>query len=114
MQQIIKTIITLITIQPSRITAKRNNMLANIDIIKNFEAGINSHNRNLESRGTRLINYSTCIAQFYNNKLYINITKYSVSTSKIQSLVRWWFDGYKDVIFIKGVPINSAYLVSNV
>ena len=26
MQQIIKTIITLITIQPSRITAKRNNM----------------------------------------------------------------------------------------
>ena len=87
-------------------------MLTNQAVIENFAISKNSHNRNLESQGSRLINYSTCIAQFYENKLYINSTKYSQSTSRIQRLVREQFKNYKHVIFIKNVPINSAYLVS--
>ena len=87
-------------------------MLANKAIIENFAAGKNSHNRNLESRGTRLINYSTCLAQFYANKLYINETKYSRSTSVVQNLVRKQFEGHKHVIFIKDVPKGSLYLAS--
>ena len=87
-------------------------MLSNKAVVENFAVGKNSHNRNLESSGTRLINYSTCLAQFYANKLYINETKYSHSTSVIQSLVRKQFEGHKHVIFIKDVPIGSLYLAS--
>ena len=42
----------------------------------------------LYSDGTNLINYSTRIAYHKDNKLYINILKYSRTTSKIQSQLR--------------------------
>ena len=42
----------------------------------------------LKSNGLELINYSTRIAYWQDNKLYLNIKKYSVTTSKIQSKIR--------------------------
>ena len=85
-------------------------MLSNKAVVENFAVGKNSHNRNLESRGTRLINYSTCLAQFYGGKLLINTTKYSVSTSKVQNLLYAHFLGHKDVQFINNVRIGTLYL----
>lgn len=46
--------------------------------------------RTLESNGVELINYSTIIAYWENEKLYINSKKYSVTTSKIQTSLRQW------------------------
>ena len=42
----------------------------------------------LKSNGLELINYSTRIAYHENNKLYLNVKKYSSTTSHIQSLIR--------------------------
>lgn len=42
----------------------------------------------LKTDGVELINYSTKIAYHKNNKLYLNISKYSITTSKIQSKIR--------------------------
>lgn len=45
---------------------------------------------NLYSDGHKLFSYSTCIAEWegYDNKLYVNSTKYSVTTSIHQSYLR--------------------------
>lgn len=45
--------------------------------------------RTLTTDGITLINYSTIIAFKENDKLYINNEKYSVTTSKIQSQLRY-------------------------
>lgn len=42
----------------------------------------------LKSNGLELINYSTRIAYHQNGKLYLNIKKYSTTTSKIQTWIR--------------------------
>ncbi len=42
----------------------------------------------LRSNGLELINYQTRISYHQDNKLYLNIRKYSVTTSKIQSLIK--------------------------
>lgn len=44
--------------------------------------------RTLTTDGKKLINYQTVIGYKEGNKLYINKTKYSVTTSKIQSHLR--------------------------
>lgn len=45
-----------------------------------------SSNGNLYTDGTRLMNYSTCLAQrLSSGTILFNATKYSVSTSKIQT-----------------------------
>lgn len=43
----------------------------------------------LKSNGLELINYSTRIAYHQDNKLYINIHKYSRTTSKIQNQLKY-------------------------
>lgn len=42
----------------------------------------------LHTNNNILVNYSTNIAKIENNKLYINIKKYSRTTSNIQSMLR--------------------------
>jgi hypothetical protein len=44
--------------------------------------------RTLQTDGNKLINYSTIIAYFENDTLYLNTKKYSVTTSKIQNTIR--------------------------
>ena len=44
--------------------------------------------RTLVSNGDVLINYSTIIAKHLDNKLYLNVTKYSHTTSKIQTQLK--------------------------
>lgn len=44
--------------------------------------------RTLYTDGNNLINYSTTIASLIDGKVYLNIKKYSSTTSKIQSQIR--------------------------
>lgn len=44
--------------------------------------------RTLWTNGNVLVNYSTNMARLEGNKLYLNIKKYSVTTSKIQSMIK--------------------------
>ena len=44
--------------------------------------------RTLQTDGEKLINYSTIIAYFENDTLYLNTKKYSQTTSKIQNTIR--------------------------
>lgn len=73
--------------------------MTNIEVIKKFlnkKAGhtplrntLNGYQEmTLKTNGLELINYSTRIAYHQDNKLYININKYSRTTSKIQSQLR--------------------------
>ena len=51
----------------------------------------------LKTNGLELINYSTRIAYHQDNKLYINILKYSKTTSKIQSQLKELASGFEIV-----------------
>ena len=65
---------------------------------------------NVRSTGDKLFNYETCIAQRHKGKIIVNVTRYSVTTSKIQCYVRWELSGY-DVIKVTGVPKGTCNLV---
>lgn len=79
----------------------------NQSVIKAFINGksAKSSNGNLYSVGDKLINYYTCIAQRTESGVVLyNGTKYSVSTSKIQT----WTLGE---LIIKGVEYKAIYNV---
>lgn len=71
-------------------------------VIKNFLAGLKAQTglrtiyngvygykgRTLSTDGQKLINYNTTIAYTEGNNIYLNVKKYSVTTSKIQSKLR--------------------------
>lgn len=73
--------------------------MTNEQVIRNFLKGYEGktplrtisgsyhQGRTLYTWNNKLINYSTTIAYIENNILYLNITKYSVTTSKIQNMI---------------------------
>lgn len=73
--------------------------MKNEQVIKNFLEGYEGktplhtisgsyhQGRTLYTKGNKLINYSTTIAYIENNTLHLNITKYSATTSKIQTMI---------------------------
>ena len=62
----------------------------NSEVVQAFfnHTPLSSHNGNLKSTKTTLINYSTIIAYYKDNTYHINISKYSTTTSKIQTLIK--------------------------
>lgn len=83
-------------------------MLSNNEVIERFANCKSGSNRNLKSDGNKLINYNTCIAQWVDGEIILNETKYSLSTSKIQSKCRYYFGIYKSV---NGLNIGVQNLV---
>ena len=65
---------------------------------------------NVTSTGDKLFHYYTCIAQRHEGKIILNVTRYSMTTSKLQGHVRWELSGY-DVIEVTGVPLGTRDLV---
>lgn len=64
--------------------------MKNIDVIKAFSnrEKARSSTGSLESIGDRLYSYATCIAEYDKyGRLYINLTKYSCTTSHHQSIL---------------------------
>lgn len=70
---------------------------------------------NLTIQDDRLFSYSTCIAEFKYNPhiVYINMTKYSPTTSRHQNLMRKYFEIYRSEFcweLLTNVPINTKNL----
>ena len=86
--------------------------MRNIEVIKQFTKGYpaKSHSGNLRSTGEKLFSYNTCIAEWDNDYLFVNLTKYSSSTSRIQNML------FKELRFghkvkqVENVPINTQKL----
>mgnify|MGYP000982306598 CR=1 FL=1 len=63
--------------------------MKNIEVIETFINGGNkAKTANLYIDGENLVNYSTVIAHRINNRIYLNSTKYSQTTSRIQNMIR--------------------------
>ena len=65
---------------------------------------------NVRSTGDKLFNYETCIAQRHEGKYLLNVTRYSITTSKIQCYVRRELSDH-DVIEVTSVPRGTRNLV---
>ena len=83
--------------------------MANMKVIENFVSrnnsrNIESHTGNLwtNSKGNELVNYRTTIAKFDFDTmtLYVNTTKYSVTTSKIQNYLK------REIQYLHGFKIE--------
>ncbi len=62
----------------------------------------------LSSTGTKLFSYATCIAEWSNGLLIINLTKYSVTSSKHLYYLKRSYQGNYYTVF--GVPIGESSL----
>lgn len=100
--------------------------MKNIDVIIKFlnRTKASSSNGNLRSTGDKLFSYHTCIAEWHSKKiiydgematiasyeLTVNVTKYSKSTSKIQTMLLQEIPFGKTVYKVENVPINTQKL----
>jgi hypothetical protein len=89
--------------------------MKNQDVIEAFvgydiKPGIESHTGNLyiTMSGRKLMNYNTVLAQRVGNEIIVNSTKYSVTTSKIQTWLRGAAGAYVETT--KHVPMNTQDL----
>lgn len=85
----------------------------NQSVINAFVCGksAKSSNGNLKSFGNRLVSYYTIIAQRLDNgTIVLNRTKYSVSTSKLQTWTKRAFDGHRNVVEVIDVPLGTTDL----
>lgn len=62
----------------------------NSEVVQAFfnHTPLSSHDGNLKATPNTLINYSTSIAYYEKGIYHINISKYSTTTSKIQTLIK--------------------------
>ena len=86
--------------------------MRNIEVIKQFlnKSSGNSDSKNLISDGVRLINYNTCIAEWTDSLLLVNVTKYSSSTSRIQNMLLNELKLIHKAVSIEHVPIDTKKL----
>ena len=73
--------------------------------LRNIQNGYYSYKgRTLYTDGNNLINYKTTIATLKENKLYLNINKYSNTTSRIQSKIRYLaMSKGLEIVEVKGI-----------
>ena len=84
--------------------------MTNLQVINAFANGksAKSSNHNLCSYGDKLYNYYTCLAQrLSDGTILVNTTKYSVSTSKIQTYIKYVLTKYNGV---NNVPLGASDL----
>ena len=87
--------------------------MKNSDVIKKFLIKESAGGSNLYSDGDRLINYSTTLAQWHDNyHLIVNNTRYSVSTSKNQNLLKSAITSKRGIVIkdVYSIPINTKNL----
>ena len=75
--------------------------------LRNIQNGYYTYKgRTLYTDGNNLINYSTTIATLKDGKLYLNINKYSSTTSHIQSKIRQLATGKGlEIVEVKGIEL---------
>jgi len=82
--------------------------MTNKQIIKDFAKNENkfSHTANLRNEcGEKLMNYATALAQRINGFIVVNSTRYGVSTSKIQGMLR--AELYGNFVELDNVPCGT-------
>lgn len=80
-------------------------MISNQSVINAFANNKTAHNVNMRSEGNKLFSYYTCIAQrLQDGTIVVNSTKYSASTSKVQTYTRNTIKTYKEIV---NVPIGA-------
>lgn len=82
--------------------------MKNEDVVKGFRDGLMCHSEHLHSEYGKLYSYSTCIAQKVGDRIYLNETKYSCTTSHHQALVRRICNPY--MIMCNSIPRNIINL----
>lgn len=93
-------------------------MITNKELIAGFVSGTMNGRRNgsmsVSDDGKRLFSYATCIAEWSAEQLLVNITKYSVTTSKQQGIMNRCLSDYVgrggDVAYIDGLDRGVRYL----
>lgn len=86
--------------------------MRNQDVIKAFvNNGKVAKGNSVFSTGDKLFSYNTIIAERINGKVYVNPTKYSVTTSKAQGYLRYELNGC-GVEVSSNVPRNTQTLVN--
>lgn len=88
-------------------------MLSNKAVVEAFANKQVAHSGSMwvSYDGQRLYSYETCIAQHVGNVVVLNATKYSVTTSKQQTIVRCMCRGCVEVTGIKWYAddLTAAY-----
>lgn len=62
--------------------------MRNVDVCEEFARGNEANGSNLSTDGERLWSYGTVIAQRVRGRVIMNLTKYSVTTSRHQNYMR--------------------------
>lgn len=83
--------------------------MRNKDVIEGFIRGEVCNTLHLFSTGDRLLSYNTCIAEVVGEVLYINKTRYSVTTSRHLGLLLRKLDNRK-IKIVTNVGINTRHL----
>ena len=83
--------------------------MTNYDVCAAFAKGKVARCLNMHSTGDKLFSYYTCIAERNGNKMRLNLTKYSVSTSKQQTYMLSACSGL-DYEIVRNIPIGTSKL----
>lgn len=84
--------------------------MTNREVCKRFVSGSECANgSNLYVSGDRLFSYGTCIAERLKDGFIVNATKYSVTTSKHQTYLRYEM-GSRKREEVTGVPMGTRSL----
>ena len=87
--------------------------MKNKEVISNFinKCEAINHHGSLRSTGDRLFSYNTCIAQWVDDTIWVNVSKYSTTTSGHRnSLISKCGIFLLEVHLIENVPINIQRL----
>lgn len=68
--------------------------MTNEQVVMNFWMHKAGKSLNMKSTGDKLFSYATCVAEWHDDTLYLNTTKYSVTTSKQTSRLRAFASDY--------------------
>lgn len=86
--------------------------MKNVDVIKGFvNGGKVGKGNSVFSIGDKLFSYNTIIAERIDGKVYVNPTRYSVTTSKAQGYLRYYLNGC-GIEVEACVPIGTQSLTS--
>lgn len=94
----------------------RNRITRNNDFIEYFVNGGREQKscNNLHIKEDKLFNYNTVIAELKEDGMYINMSKYSKSTSRIQNVLleeaEYRYRCSKKVVILTGIEKNSQSL----
>lgn len=87
--------------------------MKNKEVIRNFlnKCEAINHHGSLRSAGDRLFSYNTCIAQWVDDIIWVNVSRYSTTTSGHRNSLISACNVYCfETRFVENVPINTKYL----